>query len=88
MAAFASNASRSNCNFVSSEGLTHRPRKLAAGIFTDLRPVISLRWLTLLDDDVNALVIRDLVERLRELEDAFFGEVLRFDHLAHSRVPT
>lgn len=84
IAAFASNARRSNGNLVSSEGIAYCPRQFVPGVFIQLRPVVSLRWQTLLDDDVDALVVRKAIEWLRKLQYSFFGEVFSFDGLAHS----
>src|SRR6266568_7706689 len=75
--------SRSNCNLVSSEGIAYRPRQLASRLLTELRPLVLFFRRALLDNDLDALVVGDSVERMREFQHALVREVFGFDVLAH-----
>src|SRR3569832_1962187 len=83
MAAFASKASRSNCNVVSSERIADGLRKLVSCFVVDLRPLIDRDRGPLLDDDTHAFVIANTVQWRHQLQDVFRSEIFSLNDLAH-----
>jgi hypothetical protein len=82
IAAFASNASRSNCN-VSPERFANGLRQVASSFLADCGPVATLGCDGPVKGDAHHLVVTHADERFGELEDLLFGDVFGFDRSAH-----
>src|SRR4051794_27665293 len=85
MAAFASNASRSNRNF-SPERLANSLRQVASCFLADRGPVATFGCDALVERDTHFFMVADAGQWFGELQDLLFGDVFSFDRYAHRRI--
>jgi hypothetical protein len=83
IAAFASRASRSNCNVVPPERLANGSCELATGFITERRPVATFRG-PIADGYTHRLVVSNSRKWLSKLENLLLGDVLGLDRSVHS----
>ena len=83
IAAFASRA-RSNCNVVPPERLANGSCELAAGFFTEGRPVATFGGSSIVDGHTHRLMVSNSRKRLSKLENPLFGDVLGLDRSIHT----